>query len=91
MTEPLLSAEQAHALDTALRVMVRWLTAVEDPDRALLDAVDAEHPGEVVVGLATLDRLLLIELAAATGRSEVAVLAELRRALHGTTERRAAG
>ncbi len=91
MPDPLLGADQTRALDTALRVVVRWMTAVEDSDRALLTAVDDEHPGEVVVGLSTLTRLLLIELAAASGRSEVTVLAELRRTLHGASDERAAG
>lgn len=52
-----------------------WTRSARDPEAALGRALRYEPDGgQVVVGLATVARLLAMELAAATGRSEREVL-----------------
>lgn len=72
-----LEPAQQHAAATALQVLRRWTNADHDPDAELLDALRQQDPATALVGLATVARLLAIELAACSQRTECAVLAEL--------------
>lgn len=67
---------------SGLRVVGSWIDSDHEPEQALVSAVRREPaPDELVIGLATVSRLLTIELAAATGRTEREVL----RGLHDIT------
>lgn len=73
--EPWVSPLQYRGIRAGLRVVDAWARAERDPEDALDRALGREDdPAGVVVGLATVTRLLAIELAVATGRSEAAVL-----------------
>lgn len=72
-----LEPEQQHAAVTALAVVRSWSDQRDDPDAALLDALRQQDPATAMIGLATVARLLAIELGACSHRSEHAVLADL--------------
>lgn len=75
---PWVSDAQFRSIGTGLRVLSSWTHADGAPEDALAAAVRSEHDtNAVAVGLATVARLLAIELAAASGRSERAVIDEL--------------
>lgn len=78
-TEPSwVSAAQFRSIQAGLRVVEAWVDAEREPESALDGALRREADlGDVVVGLATVSRLLAIELAAETGVTEGAVLARL--------------
>lgn len=79
ITEPTWVPEaQFRSIQARLRVVAAWADAEQEPEAALDGALRSEpDPADVVVRLATVSRLLAIELAAATGLSEAAVLAQL--------------
>ncbi|MEE4021696.1 hypothetical protein V1Y59_01290 [Gordonia sp. PKS22-38] len=74
-----------------MRILTTWSHAEYDSEEALARAVrDQRDPDEAAVGLATVSRLLAIELAAASGRSERAVIGDLEamiRSLQGPRPR----
>lgn len=72
------SAVQYRSIQAGLRVVGAWADAGREPEAALDGALRGEpDPADVVVGLATVARLLALELAAATGTTETAVLNRL--------------
>lgn len=72
------SQAQYRSIQAGLRVVGAWTAADHAPEAALDGALRRERdPADVVVGLATVARLLALELAAATGASETAVLNRL--------------
>lgn len=73
-----MSDAQASAAEAGLRTLVTWSLATADPQDALLEALRREDPAEVAVGLATIGRMLAVELGIRSGRDEIAVLADLR-------------
>lgn len=76
--DPWLSPAQFRCLQAGLRVVGNWVADDHDPDIALRRALNDEPaPIDVVIGLATVSRLLAIELAAATGATETEVLTRL--------------
>ncbi len=69
------SDAQYRCIRSGLRVLSAWTRSTRDPEAALARAVRYEPDGgQVVVGLATVARLLAMELAAATGVTEREVL-----------------
>lgn len=72
-----LDPTQQHAARSALRVLRSWASAADDPDEVLLRSLAQEDLATVLLGLATVSRLLAIELGACSARSEHEVLAEL--------------
>ncbi|WP_448262403.1 hypothetical protein [Microbacterium aurum] len=69
------SDAQFRSVHAGLRVVSAWADADQEPEAALDGALRHEpDAADVVVGLATVSRLLAIELAAATGSTEGAVL-----------------
>ena len=69
------SDAQYRCIRAGLRVLSAWTRSTRDPEAALARALRYEHDGgQVVIGLATVSRLLAMELAAATGVSEQDVL-----------------
>lgn len=73
------SAEQYRSIQVGLRIVSTWAEAVDDPEAALQQALQREiDPTEIVVGLATVARLLSSELAALSHVSESTILARLR-------------
>lgn len=69
------SEAQYRCIRSGLRVLSAWLRPSDDPEAALSRALGYEPDGgQVLVGLATIARLLAMELAAATGRTEREVL-----------------
>lgn len=73
------SAAQYRSIQAGLRVVEAWGDADRDPEEALGCALRAEpDAADLVIGLATVSRLLALELAAATGTSEGLVLARVR-------------
>ena len=84
------SDAQYRCIQAGLRVLRSWTRAGRDPDAALGRALWYEPDGaQVVVGLATVARLLAMELAAATGTGEQEVLervgATVQRLQYATT------
>lgn len=79
VTEPSwVSEAQFRSIQAGLRVVSAWADAHHEPEAALDGALRCEpDPADVVVGLATVSRLLAIELAAASGSTESAVLERL--------------
>lgn len=78
-----LSPTQFRCLRSGLRVVTTWAAEHREPDTALQQALhDEPDPFEVVVGLATVSRLLAIELAAATGVTETEVLSRMDATVH---------
>lgn len=73
-----LNAAQANAAQAGLRTLVTWSLATTEPEDVLLDALRRENPAEVTIGLATVGRMLAVELGIRSGRDEVSVLADLR-------------
>lgn len=74
------SEDQYRGIRVGLRIVESWATAGEEPERELSRALRRERdPSDIVIGLATVARLLAIDLAAATGASEEAVLGRLER------------
>lgn len=72
------SAPQYRGIQTGLRIVNSWAKADQEPEEALDRALRREHsPADAVVGLATVARLLALELGAATGRTETTVLEQL--------------
>ena len=73
-----ISEAQLRSIEAGLRVVAAWALADREPDAALDGALRREpDPADVVVGLATVSRLLAIELAAAIGSTEGAVFERL--------------
>lgn len=72
-----LDPAQQHAVAAALTVVRAWADAREDPEAVLLEVLRDQDPARAMVGLATASRLLAIELAACSRRTESAVLADL--------------
>ncbi|MFT3862297.1 hypothetical protein [Micropruina sp.] len=71
------SDAQYRCIRAGLRVLSAWTRPSRDPEAALSRALRYEPDGgQVTVGLATIARLLAMELAAATGRTEREVLEE---------------
>lgn len=69
---------QYRSIQSGLRVVGAWADGDREPEAALDRALRREaDPADVVVGLATVARLLALELAAATGTTETAVLNRL--------------
>lgn len=69
---------QYRCMTAGLGVVRSWVDAGQEQQETLLAALRREPvPGELVIGLATVSRLLAIELAAATGRTEREVLHRL--------------
>ncbi|QSB15130.1 hypothetical protein JQS43_01765 [Natronosporangium hydrolyticum] len=78
-----LSPTQFRCLRSGLRVVTTWAAEDRESDTALQQALhDEPDPSEVIVGLATVSRLLAIELAAATGATETEVLSRLAATVH---------
>ncbi|WP_422771451.1 hypothetical protein ACN28C_33375 [Plantactinospora sp. WMMC1484] len=78
-----LSPTQFRCLRSGLRVVTTWAAEDLEPEAALTQALHDEPAlVEVVVGLATVSRLLAIELATATGATEAEVLARLDATVH---------
>lgn len=72
---PWLTQAQFRALAAALRVVDAWVMADEQPELALDHALRREPDLlDATVGLATVTRMMAIELAAATGSTEAQVL-----------------
>ncbi|MGB4778097.1 hypothetical protein [Microbacterium sp.] len=72
------SSAQFRSIQAGLRIVAAWADADHEPESALDGALRRESdPADVVVGLATVSRLLAIELATATGATEGAVLDRL--------------
>ncbi|WP_439030813.1 hypothetical protein [Gordonia terrae] len=72
------SDAQFRSIGTGLRILSSWTHADDAPEEALARAVGSERDtNAAAVGLATVARLLAIELAAASGRSERTVIDEL--------------
>jgi hypothetical protein len=78
-----MSPAQAGAAQAGLRTLAAWALAASDPEEVLLSRLRRQDPAEVLVGLATVGRLLATELALATGRDEVRVLTDLDRVVQG--------
>jgi hypothetical protein len=77
------SVPQYQGIQAGLRVINAWAEAGDNPESALDWALRREDsPADVVVGLATVARLLAVELAAATGRTETSVLDQLAVTIH---------
>lgn len=74
---PAMNDAQADAAQAGLRALVAWSLATTDPEDALLHALAREDTAEVTIGLATVGRMLALELGLRSGRDEVAVLADL--------------
>lgn len=72
-----MNAAQTSAAEAGLRTLVTWSLATTDHDDVLLAALRRENPAEVAIGLATIGRMLAVELAVRSGRDEVTVLADL--------------
>lgn len=72
-----LEPPQQHAVVTATAVLNAWADETDDPEAALLDALRHQDPAIVMIGLATVARMLAVELGACSHRPERAVLAEL--------------
>lgn len=84
-----LSDAQFRSVLAGLRVVDAWVSADEDPDLALGHALRREPDvADVVVGLATVSRLLAIDLAAVTGRTEGQVLRDIDLLAHRLQSRR---
>lgn len=78
------SAQQYRGIRVGLRIVREWADAADEPETALHRALQQERdPADVVVGLATVARLLALEVATATRASETDVLDRLA----GTVER----
>lgn len=79
ITEPSwVSEAQFRSIQAGLRVVTAWADAEHEPEAAFDGALRREpDSADVVVGLATVSRLLAIELGVATGTTEGAVLARL--------------
>ncbi len=74
---------QFHAVEAGLRVVAAWSRATCDADVALEGALRQEpDQADVLVGLATVTRLLAMELAVVTASSETEVLAQLDARVH---------
>ncbi|MFV0374434.1 hypothetical protein [Microbacterium sp.] len=72
------SAEQYRGIRVGLRIVEAWADARDEPEEKLRVALQRETDlPDIVIGLATVARLLAIDLAAATGRSELAVVEHL--------------
>ncbi|MGW4069246.1 hypothetical protein [Nocardia grenadensis] len=72
------SDAQFRCIESGLRILSAYTRAEGDVESALAQAVESERDlGRAAVGLATVSRLLAIELAAASGRSERAVVDDL--------------
>lgn len=74
---PWLEPAQQHATATALTVLRAWAGEHDDPDTVLLDHLRDQDPATAMIGLATVARLLAVELGACSHRTEREVLAEL--------------
>lgn len=75
MSAAWVSDAQYRSVRAGLRVLRAWTRPGRDPEAALARALRYEPDGgQVVVGLATVARLLAMELAAATGVREREVL-----------------
>lgn len=73
--EQWVSPAQFRAIEAGLRVIEQWSRAEQEAEAALSRALRAEpDPADMVIGLASVTRLLAIELAVATDRSERQVL-----------------
>ena len=79
-----LEPAQQHAVTTALAVVRAWAEAQDDPEAALLDALRRQDPATAMVGLATMARLLAVELGVCSHRTEEAVLADLAERVSAT-------
>ncbi|MFY1637086.1 hypothetical protein ACN27F_28055 [Solwaraspora sp. WMMB335] len=78
-----LSPTQFRCLRSGLRVVTTWAAEDREPETALQQALHDEPAlVEVTVGLATVSRLLAIELATATGATETEVLRRLDAMVH---------
>ncbi|MFD5213338.1 hypothetical protein [Microbacterium sp. NPDC058345] len=79
----LVSDAQYRDIHAGLRVVRAWAEADDYPEAALDEALQREDgPAGTAIGLATVARLLAIELAAASGRTEIAVLDDLAATMH---------
>lgn len=72
-----LEPAQQHAVVTATAVLRAWAEEPDDPEAALLDALRRQDPAILMIGLATVARMLAVELGACSHRPEGAVLVEL--------------
>ncbi len=72
-----LDPAQQHAVAVALGAVHSWAAADEDHEAVLVQALRDQDPATVMIGLATVTRLLAIELGAGSGRSELTVLDDL--------------
>lgn len=75
---------QQHAVVTAMTVVRAWTEAQDDPEAALLDALRRQDHATAMIGLATVARLLAVELGVCSHRTEEAVLADLAERVSAT-------
>ncbi len=75
--QPWLEPAQQHAVATSMAVLRAWAEARDDPEDVLLEALRHQDPATVIIGLATVARLLAVELGVCSHRTETAVLADL--------------
>jgi hypothetical protein len=72
-----LGPAQQHAVVTAMAVLRAWAEESDDPEDVLLETLRRQDPATVIIGLATVARLLAVELGVCSHRTEAAVLADL--------------
>ncbi|KGM13977.1 hypothetical protein [Cellulomonas bogoriensis] len=79
--QPWVTPVQFQAIEAGLRVVTAWTNAGDED--ALAHALHREtDAADIVIGLATVTRLLAMELAAATATTETDVLAHLDARVH---------
>jgi len=79
-----LEPAQQHAVVTAMTVVRAWAEAQGDPEAALLEALRRQDAATAMIGLATVARLLAVELGVCSHRTEEAVLADLAERVSST-------
>lgn len=72
-----LEPAQQHAALTAMAVLIAWADERDDPEDVLLEVLRQQDPATAMIGLATVARLLAVEQAVCSHRTEWTVLAEL--------------
>ena len=79
---------QYRGIQAGLRIVGAWAAADRSPQVAFEEALHRESdPTEVVVGLATVSRLLAIELAVVTGSTEADVIRGIAHRARGMQHR----
>lgn len=72
-----LDSDQLEAVRAGVTVLTAWALAEDDPVDTLLAACRREHAEVLAIGLASVARLLALELGVASGRREDEVIRDL--------------